>query len=419
MKVTNDNKHDAERAEDRTTERDPGLDAAEQLSRLQFNSSLIESQTQLIEETGCGWCDSMPCKCIDTVVVIDQSIQQWDPDGFGCEFCFRQPCTCPLCPDCAVPARGCRCLRQRILAFLEIMNISELPHKVKHMLVNVSEARLAVAAEPESVTDYWYVTQSEHLAAMVTDLAKLPTDSPNIGFDMEANNLGHESFLSYLQIRDYHNRVSYLVDLLVLQKAAWTTTGADGRTTLKTIFEDPTRTKLIFDTRQDSACLYARAGIKLRGILDCQYLHMLTYNECPQSRPGLTQSIELLAKLSPAALQTWKGTKTCHRDHGTWERRPVPAQARAYALGDVELLRAVHDTAECMLNDRGMALARHWSATEVWRTWRPAWAYTTSKSATHMKFAKVKFSACWDGPLLKPGVSPNLVPIPRTQADPY
>ena len=268
MEFTNDEKHNAERAEDRPAEFGAGLDAAKQLSRLELSSSLLESQTQLIEQTGCGWCDDTPCTCVGTTQAIDQSTQQWNPDSFGCEFCFRQPCTCSLCPDCAVPARGCHCLRQRVLVFLEILGASELPSRVGHMLVNVSEARFAVAAEPESLTDYRYVTKCEQVAEMVTDLANLPTEHPNIGFDMEANNLGHMSFLSYLQVRDYHNRVSYLVDLLVLHKAAWTTTGADGQTTLKSIFEDPNCTKLIFDTRQDSACLYAKAGIKLRGILD-------------------------------------------------------------------------------------------------------------------------------------------------------
>jgi len=258
-----------------------------------------------------------------------------------------------------------------------------------------------------------YVTKPEHVANMVEQLANLPTDKPNISFDMEANNLGHTSELSYIQIRG--GEISYLVDLLVLQKAAWNTPSTgDARTTLRTIFEDPERTKLIFDCRQDSACLYAKADVRPRGVLDCQYLYMLTMDRCPFSRPGLAQTVQAMAGLSPAEFAAWNDTKKGPRSHGVWEKRPVPMQAKAYAVGDVALLRAIYDTAEVMLCTGALALAAEWSDKEVQRTWCTASRYTSTGRELTSGFEK-----CWNGELLKAGVKSNWAPRPGTFQAPY
>lgn len=184
---------------------------------------------------------------------------------------------------------------------------------------HIYRCRQAIKAETDEPRGYTYVTEPEHVADMVTHLADLPTDKPNIGFDMEANNLGHNSELSYLQIQDYSNNVSYLVDLLVLQNAAWKTTGADKVTTVKTIFEDQKRRKLIFDCRQDCACLYAKAGVKVRGMLDCQYLHMLTMERTQKFRLGLAAAVKQMAGLNEKEWADWSATKKSQRSHGIWE----------------------------------------------------------------------------------------------------
>lgn len=76
---------------------------------------------------------------------------------------------------------------------------------------------------------------------------------------MEASNLGHNSWLQYLQIANYPENKFYLVDLLVLQGDAFDTPGAKGMT-LRQFFEDPIRQKLVYDIRGDFFCLYGQAG---------------------------------------------------------------------------------------------------------------------------------------------------------------
>lgn len=88
------------------------------------------------------------------------------------------------------------------------------------------------------------------MQAMVAQFVLLPTAQPNISPDLEADNLGHESFLCLMQIRDKYNQPSFLVDILVPGgKKASEVKGHKIGETLRTILEDPARQKLIWDVR--------------------------------------------------------------------------------------------------------------------------------------------------------------------------
>lgn len=294
---------------------------------------------------------------------------EWDSWQPSCGKCFQIPCICMTCRWCGTKNVNqqcdCRLAVCLNLIWMAIAWLSTIPtlakRSLKHGLAQTTDSlplqllkpvlwpvlaahrqykiycwRKAVAAETDEPEGYIYVTRPEHIANMVTQLADLPTNKPYIGFDMEANNLGHTSELSTLQIRDYYNGTSYLVDLLLLQKSAWTTTGSDGITTLRTIFEDPARAKLIFDCRQDSACLYAKAGVKVRGALDCQYLYMLTMDSCPAVRPGLAATVYRMVhktgRLDYDAWLDWNATKTAERSHGVWRTGPCLQSAEPMPL---------------------------------------------------------------------------------------
>ncbi|KAK5942563.1 hypothetical protein PMZ80_005128 [Knufia obscura] len=348
----------------------------------------------------------------------------WDEFQMSCGTCWQLPCSCPtsLCLNTVSSVRtaslnlATESLNDVLRQAKQSPSVQVLEPILWLFLTIQREYKIygyrkAVAAETDKPDGYVYVTKTEHVANMVTQLADLPTNTPNIGFDMEANNLGHNSELSLLQIRDYHNGISYLVDLLLLQKAAWTTTSADGRTTLKGIFEDSTRIKLIFDCRQDSACLYAKAGVKVRGALDCQYLHMLTMDRFPKSRLSLAAAVHELAGLNKEEWMDWITIKRSQREHGVWEKRPIPAECKAYAVGDVEILQNIYNGAEEMLEPEAIDLAAQWTAFEVQRTWCKAKEYTTIRHETWPRFA-----LCWTCKLLKDGVEPNSAPAERSNA---
>lgn len=273
-------------------------------------------------------------------------------------------------------------------------------------LVMVIRARRAVRNEPYQGPNHLYVTRIRHVASMVTQLANLPTDRPYIAFDLEANNLGPYSHLSLMQIRDYLNGVTYVVDLLVLQEGAWTSPGADGVMTLRSIFEDHQRKKLIYDCRQDSACLYAKAGIRLAGIMDCQYMHMLTMNRAPMALPGLISTTSNKGDLGEEELREWKRVKNSERSHSTWERRPIPSQANAYAAGDVILLQEVYQRATRMLVRRAMRIVHIFSAFEIERTQVECRKYVSTGCYTYDFFPEF-----WSRRLLRFEVQPDSTPF--------
>jgi len=141
-------------------------------------------------------------------------------------------------------------------------------------------------------------------------------------------------------------------------------------------------------------------------------LHMLTMNRHPRCRPGLAATVIALAGLPVEERKNWLAIKTSKRSHGTWEKRPVPAECKAYALGDVKMLRAIYDGAESMLEEEAIELATHWSAFEVARTWCNAKDYITIEHLTYEEFR-----ICRTSKLLKDGIEPN--PAPTLQVAPY
>lgn len=151
--------------------------------------------------------------------------------------------------------------------------------------VHIKSCIELVKREPKVTSSYIYVTNSSSLKAMVNQLAGLPDTEPYIGFDLEANKLGHQSPLCIIQIRDFFNSQTFIVDLLVLGKKVFSTKA--GKASLRSILEDAKVEKLIFDVRQDSCALYGNMGIKLKGMLDLQVMDLLRYRYAPSSRIGL------------------------------------------------------------------------------------------------------------------------------------
>ena len=239
--------------------------------------------------------------------------------------------------------------------------------------------------------DFTYVYDAENMQKMLTKLAALPPNKPYISFDMEANNLGHSSPLCTIQIRDNLNEHSYLVDLLVLGKKAFTTTSLDGTKTFKDILESPDYQKLIFDVRQDSCTLFANAGVKLQGCIDIQVMYLLTYDWPPTYRSGMAGVAELVCDLPADAMAKWQANKSFRpSSHKMWEQRPLSAQAKAYAIGDVEVLYHMHERIHERLNETGRKWALDWTAVEVEKIWCKAEEWKSSR-----QYTTYGFRDCW------------------------
>lgn len=283
-------------------------------------------------------------------------------------------------------------------------------------------AREGVANEPYQTPDYTYVRKRSHVMKMVTILEQLPTDHPWISFDLEASDLGHKSPLALMQIRDHYNSVTYLVDTLVLEESdTWDTPSLRNETTLRHIFEDPNRTKLVWDCRQDSCCLFGQFQIRLQGVLDVQYLHLLMMDTAPPYRRGLREGVKDMAGLTYAAHQLFLQSKNGIQGHG-WMKRPIGDKEKKYAAGDVSYLRDMYLRAERWLTPRGMQIARGSSMQEISRTWVDAEYWAPSGPGTmdgfgHYWYAKDTYPIRRPGAVSIPATvqNPDEVRRPRTQ----
>ena len=218
---------------------------------------------------------------------------------------------------------------------------------------------------------YTLVDNTYDLMQMITALSSLPNDGyPWIGIDLEASDLGYTSPLMIMQIRDYKNEHSCIVDVLELQQAAWSTADEDGQT-LKDILEDENILKLLFDMRADSSCLYGQYGIRLRGIRDVQILNFLCSSPAPRRRRALHWCTRAMRFMSDHDFKIWELLKNKSGAHGKWAQRPLDKDQIMYALGDVVALRDIYDFGLPGLSMFGQQIFNSLSESEVEQTWDP------------------------------------------------
>lgn len=107
-------------------------------------------------------------------------------------------------------------------------------------------------------------------------LFECPSLTPALFFDAEGLDLSRTGKLSIIQLHVHHrlHRGTYLIDVLALKGAGFTTTSTNEHITLKSLLEDSKIPKVFFDVRMDSDALYGQFGILLAGIIDLQLMEL-------------------------------------------------------------------------------------------------------------------------------------------------
>ena len=201
------------------------------------------------------------------------------------------------------------------------------------------------------------VDSPEGMRDIIDSLVGLPPSPPSLFIDLEGVSLSRHGTVAILQLLVKPKDCTYPIDIHSLGSKAFHTPGADGQTTLKSIFESNAIPKVFFDVRNDSDALYAHFGINLAGVQDIQLMELATRRQGLSKRylNGLTKCIEKDIIMATNELQRWKAAKqkgvtlfdpSRGGSYEVFNARPLEEDVRTYCMQDVKFmpkLWAVYD----------------------------------------------------------------------------
>jgi len=206
-------------------------------------------------------------------------------------------------------------------------------------------------------------------------LSSIPQSS-TLYLDLEGTNLSRNGTLTILTILVYPSRVTSVIDVQTLGNLAFTTSGPDSKTTLKTILEDPNTPKYLWDVRNDADALWAHHRVRLAGVTDVQLLENASRRGDKTYVNGLDKCVEYDLRPKFTELHRWLKTKrevrALMRD-GVFARRPLDATTIQYCANDVAYLPALRDLYAKKLDGPWMAKVMDESARRVAEACGPAY----------------------------------------------
>ena len=201
------------------------------------------------------------------------------------------------------------------------------------------------------------VNTTSEVVSLLNDIENQPTKPPSFYLDIEGVSLSRHGSISIIQFFNVSKNQVFLIDIFVLQQAAFDTPNWSG-ITLRSILESEIIPKVFFDVRNDSDALFAHFNISLRGTHDVQLLKAATQ---PWAKwlPGLRQCIEHDAQLSVNVLKDWQtvkanGRKLFSAEHGgsyeVFNVRPLLQDIITYCAQDVVHLPILWSTYSAKLS---------------------------------------------------------------------
>lgn len=200
------------------------------------------------------------------------------------------------------------------------------------------------------------IDSTTSIATLIDTIVSLPRNPPSLYIDLEGINLSTEGDVSILPLMLYPQKGVYLIDIHVLNMAAFTTPGTGGKT-LRSILESSVTPKVFFDVRNDSNILYFRYGIALRCVEDIQLMECASRADTGLSPKkfvhGLLKCIQSDAPITLQQKQTWKaakdaGTRLLAPEQGgsyaVFKSRPLREEIKAYCVQDVQILPILRQT---------------------------------------------------------------------------
>ncbi|KAE9961965.1 hypothetical protein BLS_001072 [Venturia inaequalis] len=176
------------------------------------------------------------------------------------------------------------------------------------------------------------------------DFVSTISASSTLYVDLEGKSLGrYRGTICIISILVYPEQVVRLVDVTTLGKAAFSTTGTNGKT-IKSILEDSSIVKCIWDCHNDAAALLALYQISINGVSDIQLLENATRAGNKSHFCGLAKAIETDLKLKHTDRALWTATKnavTAKMSTNVFAKRPMDDETVRYCVNDLVHLPAL------------------------------------------------------------------------------
>ena len=124
------------------------------------------------------------------------------------------------------------------------------------------------------------------MAKLLSSLAWLEDEPPSLYLDIEGTDLSRSGTIAIVQLYVAPLDAMYLIDIITLGDAAFSTRSADNISyTFKEILESTAFVKVFFDVRSDSDALFNLYGVRLARVHDLQLMELAVRRG---SRAGLT-----------------------------------------------------------------------------------------------------------------------------------
>ncbi|KAG8992270.1 hypothetical protein FRB90_001052 [Tulasnella sp. 427] len=203
--------------------------------------------------------------------------------------------------------------------------------------------------------EYTLIDTPKALSSLIPKLYEFDRTHPALFVDLEGFDLCRHGRISLITIYASPMAMTYLVDVTTLGEASFTTEGEStpGKT-LKSLLEDKSVPKVLFDCRNDSDALYNLYKVDMAGVVDLQLMELATRKRRQRSYVnGLARTIRDYAGLSPEALAEWEEVKNYGKkifDTGDpetagllFEERPLDEKLIQYSIQDATLLPVLYD----------------------------------------------------------------------------
>ncbi|KAG8847470.1 hypothetical protein FRB96_001611 [Tulasnella sp. 330] len=205
------------------------------------------------------------------------------------------------------------------------------------------------------IEDFELVDTVEHLDKVLATLYPLPSVPPSLFLDLEGHDLCRHGRISLISIFAEPLQRTFLVDVQVLGESAFTTpSAASEEQTLKSLLQDPSIPKVLFDCRNDADALFNLYKVDMKGVVDLQLMELATRKGPKRFVNGLARTIRDYAELDPDDLKAWTDTKLDVKTkffkdldgvegeqpptESAFDQRPLPSELLQYSVQDVILL---------------------------------------------------------------------------------